>query len=69
MRIFGAGLRCQVRNLLCGLFEGGAYLAMCVCAAVLRCHTRNLLLCGLFGGADLAMRIFGAGLMFKDSHV
>ena len=52
MRIFGAGLWCQVCNLL-WLFEGGAYLAMCVCAAVLRCHMHNLLLCGLFGEGGL----------------
>ena len=62
MRIFGAGLWCQVRNLLCGLFEGGAYLAMCVCAAVLRCHTRNRLCCGLFEGANLAVHVCAAVL-------
>ena len=40
----------------------GAYLAMCVCAAVLRCHTRNLLRCGLFEGANLAVHVCAAVL-------
>ena len=59
------GAKCTTSS--CGLFEeGGAYLAMHVCAAGLRCHTRNLflcgLICGLFGGANLAVHVCAAGL-------
>ena len=59
------GAKCTTSS--CGLFEeGGAYLAMHVCAAGLWCHTCNLLLCGLicglFGGANLAIHVCAARL-------
>ena len=44
LHIFGAGLRCQVRNPFCGLFGWGADLAQRIFGAGLRCQVRNLFL-------------------------